>query len=306
MSLFSRIREIAAVANVKKPIPVREEKPVSLPNGSPVLPSGVKAAGEAMNELIAMTADEYTLPPVTHPGPVVSPKVMVEPEAFFAALRTTPLQHKTTEQVAGTNAIFAGMAAQPISWAAYALATAWHETGDDMRPNVENLNYSVKGLLATFSRRRISRADAETYGRKDGRPANQRAIGNIIYGGAWGRENLGNTEPGDGFTYRGRGFEHVTGRANYAKVGKALGIDLLANPDALLDLATAVRSLVTGMTTGRYVPGHDFKRHLPPTGPATVQQFTSARRIINGQDKADLIAGYAQRFQAALIAGGWK
>jgi putative chitinase len=279
MSLWSRIKEIAAVADLRKPVLVR-----AAPSPAPTPP----------------------LPPITHPGPVTSPKVMAEPEAFYATLRTTPLQHKATEQVAGTNAILAGMAGQPIAFTAYALATAWHETGEDMQPNVENLNYSVKGLLATFSRSRISRADAEAIGRKEGRPANQRAIGNIIYGGAWGRENLGNTEPNDGFTYRGRGFEHVTGRRNYQRTGAALGIDLLANPDALLDLATAVRSLVSGMTTGRYVPGHNFARHLPINGPATVPQFASARRIINGQDKADLIAGHAQRFQAALIAGGWK
>lgn len=225
--------------------------------------------------------------------------------AFFAVLRQGPLRHGEPTQVAGTEAIIAGMAGQPLAYVAYALATAWHETGADMQPNVENLNYSVKGLLASFSRSRISRADAEAYGRKDGRPANQRAIGNIIYGGTWGRENLGNTEPNDGFTYRGRGFEHVTGRRNYAATGAALGIDLLANPDALLDLGTAVRSLVSGMATGRYVPSHTFARHLPPTGPATIPQFTSARRIINGQDKADMIARYAQGFQSALIAGGW-
>jgi putative chitinase len=79
---------------------------------------------------------------------------------------------------------------------------------------VENLNYSVAGLRATFGRHRISDAECEAYGRKPGRPANQPAIANIVYGGEWGRKNLGNTEPTDGWDFRGSGFKQITGRAN--------------------------------------------------------------------------------------------
>lgn len=80
----------------------------------------------------------------------------------------------------------------------------------------ESLNYSVAGLRATFGRRRITDAQCALYGRAPGRPANQQAIANTVYGGEWGRINLGNTEPGDGFRYRGRGIIQLTGRANYA------------------------------------------------------------------------------------------
>ena len=78
----------------------------------------------------------------------------------------------------------------------------------------ESLNYSVEGLLRTFGRHRISAADCERYGRKPGQPANQEALANILYGGAWGAANLGNTEPGDGWRFRGSGFKQITGRAN--------------------------------------------------------------------------------------------
>jgi putative chitinase len=47
-----------------------------------------------------------------------------------------------------------------------------------------------------------------------------------------GRADLGNTQPGDGFRFRGRGIFQLTGRANYLKFGKVIGVDLIANPEA--------------------------------------------------------------------------
>jgi predicted chitinase len=52
------------------------------------------------------------------------------------------------------------------------------------------------------------------------------AVGDVIYGG-----RLGNNQNGDGYKYRGRGFIQITGKENYEKIGKVIGIDLVNNPD---------------------------------------------------------------------------
>ena len=57
-----------------------------------------------------------------------------------------------------------------------------------------------------------------------------------------GRDDLGNVRTGDGVRFRGRGLLQVTGRANYAACGKALGLDLLAQPALLEQAVNACRS----------------------------------------------------------------
>lgn len=111
------------------------------------------------------------------------------------------------------------------------LANVLHET-QGLRVFCENLNYSVAGLMKNFGRHRISAADAERLGRKPGEKplteGRRRAIANLIYGGEWGRANLGNTQPDDGWFFRGRGLIQLTGRANHTRLARTLGIDVVA------------------------------------------------------------------------------
>lgn len=108
-----------------------------------------------------------------------------------------------------------------------------HESGRLARLE-ESLDYSVTALLTMFGRHRISEGDARLYGRGPSHKADQPAIANAIYGGEWGRKNLGNFVHGDGWRYRGRGLKQLTGRTNYDKCGAAIGEDLLQYPDRLL------------------------------------------------------------------------
>jgi hypothetical protein len=50
-----------------------------------------------------------------------------------------------------------------------------------------------------------------------------------------GRADLGNTNPGDGARFHGRGFSQLTGRANYLRYGNLIQVDLVADPDKALD-----------------------------------------------------------------------
>jgi putative chitinase len=110
-----------------------------------------------------------------------------------------------------------------------------------------------------------------------------------------GRKDLGNTVAGDGYKFRGRGFVQLTGRTNYTNAARHTGVDLVNNPDLALTTESAVKIMFWGMVTGIFTGkclGHYFR--------PTVEDWINARRIINRLDKANLIAGHAKKFYAAI------
>ena len=112
---------------------------------------------------------------------------------------------------------------------AHFMAQVLHEKGG-FKIMYESLNYTAQALISDFSRARISIDDANKYGRTDDHPADERMIGDTIYGGAWGLKNLGNTQPDDGYNFRGTGLLQMTGRDSRTRIGAKLGVDLLNNP----------------------------------------------------------------------------
>ena len=137
------------------------------------------------------------------------------------------------------------------------LVQVGHES-NDLKSLSESLNYASTAIPKLFSSNRITKHQADAYGRTSSQPANQQELANIIYGGNWGEKNLGNTQVGDGWKYKGRGPIQLTGRANYTKCGKAIGVDLISSPELLAeDPDTSVASAVWFFETN--TKGTDIK-----------------------------------------------
>ena len=183
---------------------------------------------------------------------------MAELKPFFDSLRKSfgPLAQN---QVEGIELLFTATEGLPLRHRAYILATAWHETGPAASP------------LHMTPRREI-------WGPT---PAQQRYEGRV---------DLGNTQPGDGKRYMGRGYVQITGRHNYHRASNIVGKDLVKMPDLALDPAIAARIIVHGMVNGWFT-GKKM---------ADFDSYVNMRRVVNGTDRAELIAGYADKFEAAL------
>jgi len=104
---------------------------------------------------------------------------------------------------------------------AHFLAQCGHESGG-FKATSENLNYSAKGLVGTFKKYFPTEAVALPYERKPEKIANK------VYAS---RMANGSEASGDGYKFRGRGYIQLTGKDNYTQFGKAIGEDVLSNPD---------------------------------------------------------------------------
>jgi putative chitinase len=100
--------------------------------------------------------------------------------------------------------------------------------------------------------------------------------------------------------FYGRGLVQLTWYENYDKMGKLLGIDLLNFPEKSLHLDIAIKIMFEGMLKAHSNFGDFTGRCLEQYFNATINDPVGARKIINGNDKADLIAGYHRNFLEAL------
>lgn len=194
-------------------------------------------------------------------------------QTFFSAIRRDLFEGGLTpQQVYRIEVLLDACVAAgwPLAFTSYALATARHETA-------QWTHMKELGGEAYFKR---------MYDKGGARPAKAKELGNV--------------EAGDGVKFAGRGYVQLTGRSNYSKAGKALGLDLLKEPGKVEEPTIAAKVLIWGMSTGAYTgkANRDYLAKSPP-------DYVNARRIINGTDKASLIAGYAKLFQAALVGAGY-
>lgn len=181
---------------------------------------------------------------------------------LFGSIRKSLFSGKLSQgQVDGINAIMDAIEASDITddrYVAYMLATVYLECAKTMRPITE-------------------------FGKPD------------YFKKYDGRKDLGNTVPGDGYRFRGRGYVQLTGRRNYKRAGEALNLDLLASPEIALMPEFAARIMIRGMAEGWFTG-----KRLSDYFKTTSTDFFNARRIINGTDRAEVISGYATKFRAAL------
>ena len=205
-------------------------------------------------------------------------------DKFFGHVRSRLFSGSMTSlQVSGLKAIIERGEADDTSLAhlAYMLATAYHETGRAMQPIIETRNtkdktnptveVAIRRLNASFAAGTLPWV-SKPYWRKDA----------------------------SGKSWLGRGFVQLTHEVNYRKLSGPCGVDLVADPDAALTMGPALTILFEGMTHGMFT-GRPLSDYIS----GTKADYRNARRIINGMESADKVAGYAFVFEAALIAGGY-
>lgn len=247
------------------------------------------AEASALSEtFINPVAGVVTPPPLVVPPPTAAndaADAFADYGKFYDFLRGNNMLGPviSKDEFAGCDNIIRACAAAgwPISYTAYALATAYHETAHTMLPIHE------LGGAAYLTR---------MYDINGNRPAKARELGNL--------------SPGDGAKYGGRGYVQLTGKKNYQRAMeklRALGmnVDLVNDPDRAMEPLIAATIMVYGMIEGWFTT-RKLPDDLPSKGPAGKNAFVLSRDIINGTDKQDLIAGYAVDFQTGLGTGGYK
>jgi putative chitinase len=204
---------------------------------------------------------------------------------FFDAIRPMMPGGKLTQvqvdAIGATINEYEKLGAGNVRELAYILATEFWEA--KFKPVRENMNYtSAARIRAVWPSRFKSTAAATPY---VGAPEK---LAEKVYGK---RADLGNTQPGDGWRFRGGGLPQLTGRGNYAKFG------LEDDPDKILDPAVAARVTVVGMLNGLFT-GRKLADYIGPQG----ADYFEARAIINADKNTPVTVGGKRSTHGAEIA----
>ncbi len=109
------------------------------------------------------------------------------------------------------------------------------------------------------------------------------------------RKQLGNLSAQDAVNFSGKGDVQCTGRRNYKTISKLINVDLVSNPQKMLEPSISAWSMFEGMINGIYTT-----RKLSQYFNATTENWTGARAIINGKDRAKEIGDIAKEFYKAI------
>jgi hypothetical protein len=202
--------------------------------------------------------------------------------AFFAALRRrnsgvfgTSLSQQQVDGISGILEAFEAVGDGKADTLAYALATAYHETGGRMVPVREDFATTDAGARRAVNALAAKRGPNSAVAR------------------------YAKPQPPYGHVYYGRGHVQLTWLDNYRRSSADAGVDLVRDPDAMLDPVISARVLILGLLDGRWNGAGRGVRNYLDRG-----DWAGARRTVNIMDKADLIAGYGRAFHAALIEAG--
>ena len=199
------------------------------------------------------------MPTTATPNPLTS----YNRDKFFSTVRYLPYQNRLPQvAVDGMNAIL-------LAW------DNWVVTNAHLQPNIRWLAY----CLATAYRE----------AGPDMQPVREIGEG---YG-----EEYGLPDPATGLVYYGRGLVQLTWKANYAKLGALLHLDLVNKPDLALVPANAAAIMFYGMALGLFT-GKSLPQYFG-ANKAKDNAF-GAREIINGTNMAQLVATYHADFVRAL------
>lgn len=206
---------------------------------------------------------------------------------FFDAIRKTLFGGKlSAAQVDGINGILQAMdevGDGDQDTLAYALATAYHETGRRMVPVREGFATTDAGArraVASLAAKRGPKSAPARYGKSTGP---------------------------HGHAYYGRGHVQLTWMENYRKSSADAGTDLVANPDAMLDPKISARVLIRGIMDGRWNgQGKGISHYEGADDKLSDAEAEEARRLVNVKDKARQIAGYHRKFYDALAFAKWQ
>jgi len=162
----------------------------------------------------------------------------------------------------------------------------------------ENLNYSSTSndRIRKIFGSRVARFSDEQLNQIKRNP---QEFAEIIYGNqtAIGR-SMGNTDSGDGWKYRGRGYIQITGKTNYKRFGDLLKIDLVGNPDLAKDPEIALRIVFHFIVSG--IPGGLNRLNSYISLEEAAREVT---QVIGGQG-LNLNSGYGKELLTKVVTYG--